>query len=418
MRIYVLPFLVAVMTATAARANSTDSREAFEEGVLLYKKGEYTKAAASFRESYHLMPNWKLFYNIGQCEAAAEHYVLAMEAFTKFLAKGGDEIDEERRKEVEGELNQLQSRQFFMEGTLLFEKEDYVKAAAAFRKAYHLNPNWKVFYNIAQSEAAARHYGRAMEAFEQYLALGGDDIGEERRGEVESELDRLQRLVGFVDLSAPSGARIFVDDNERGIAPLPGSLMIAAGVVHDLKVVHEGNVLLVRKIQVSGRQSVPVIVQSDDSNSPVEQTPAQKKVTTEAAVSKQHESADFSANPRILTQAKWRQKLMPVSISLMATGGGALIAGLITGAVALKRSNDLREPCEDRGCLPEYHDKNDSVGNLAKASNVLLISSTGLAMTGAVLFIFVKKSFGEEQVMTLAPGIVSNMAWVAVMGRF
>ena len=64
--------------------------------------------------------------------------------------------------------------QAFERGKYHFERSEFDDAAQAFRLADSLRPNWKIRYNLAQSEAAAKRYGLALEAFEAYLAGGGE----------------------------------------------------------------------------------------------------------------------------------------------------------------------------------------------------------------------------------------------------
>ena len=54
--------------------------------------------------------------------------------------------------------------------------ERFLEAVRAFRSANEINPSWKIEFNIGQCEAALKRYGLAMEAFEKYLALGGDEV--------------------------------------------------------------------------------------------------------------------------------------------------------------------------------------------------------------------------------------------------
>lgn len=110
------------------------------------------------------------------------------------------------------------ARGLFREGAAFFKKSEYSKAAESFRAAYKMRPNWKVLYNIAQSEAAAKRHGLALTAFERYLALGGDDVVEARQKEVEKEIERLKKMVGYVTVEAPEGATILVDGVEYGVA--------------------------------------------------------------------------------------------------------------------------------------------------------------------------------------------------------
>ncbi len=113
-------------------------------------------------------------------------------------------------------------------GIEAFEKERYVEAAEAFEEAYKLNKTWKLLYNIGQSNAAAKRHGQALKAFEQYLSEAGDDAPKDRADTANSEIARLKNLVGFLDVTAPDGAKIFIDNIERGVAPLPGALAVNA----------------------------------------------------------------------------------------------------------------------------------------------------------------------------------------------
>ena len=71
----------------------------------------------------------------------------------------------------------------FDEGTKYYKAENYLSAVEAFRRAYKLRPNWKLLYNIAQSEASANRHGTALQAFERYLADGGDQVPQGRMEE-------------------------------------------------------------------------------------------------------------------------------------------------------------------------------------------------------------------------------------------
>ena len=60
-----------------------------------------------------------------------------------------------------------EAAKMFDQGKKHFNEGAFVQAAGAFRKANELRPNWKLLFNIAQSEAAAKRYGLALEAFEE-----------------------------------------------------------------------------------------------------------------------------------------------------------------------------------------------------------------------------------------------------------
>jgi tetratricopeptide (TPR) repeat protein len=120
----------------------------------------------------------------------------------------------------------------FERGVKLYQDGDFPLAAAAFREAYDLKPAWKILFNIGQAEAAAKRYGLALEALQQYLVQGGDDVPGDRQEEVRGEVKRLLDLVGMLQIEAAAGAEITVDDVARGTAPLSGVVPVTAGVDH------------------------------------------------------------------------------------------------------------------------------------------------------------------------------------------
>ena len=92
------------------RAEDTKTEEAkalFEEAKKLYREEKYAEAADTFRKSYETKPTWRLLFNIGQCEAAAKRYDRALETFEAYMAQGGDEIPQDRQREVLEEIKRL-----------------------------------------------------------------------------------------------------------------------------------------------------------------------------------------------------------------------------------------------------------------------------------------------------------------------
>ena len=79
----------------------------FDEGTASYEAGNYSDAANSFRKANKLNPNWRIYFNIGQCEALAKRHGLALQAFEAYLSKGGDDITLTRQAEVRSEIKRL-----------------------------------------------------------------------------------------------------------------------------------------------------------------------------------------------------------------------------------------------------------------------------------------------------------------------
>ena len=83
--------LVALLSSTVF-AEDEDPKDkavqAFQEGKRLYGDKKFKEAADAFRLANHLRRSWKLLYNIGQCEAAAKRYGMALDAFERYVAEG------------------------------------------------------------------------------------------------------------------------------------------------------------------------------------------------------------------------------------------------------------------------------------------------------------------------------------------
>ena len=81
----------------------------FKQGVTLYKDGDFEQAAIAFERAYELKPSYKILFNIAQTENERKHYAAALKAYHRYLKGGGDQIEAERRAEVEKELTRLKA---------------------------------------------------------------------------------------------------------------------------------------------------------------------------------------------------------------------------------------------------------------------------------------------------------------------
>jgi len=98
-------------TENESEADSSSAKQEaiqhFQTGVRDFDARDFQGALTSFQRAYDLNPSWKLFYNIGHCQAALKHYGLAVITFERYLAEGGDAVSETRRDEVLLELERM-----------------------------------------------------------------------------------------------------------------------------------------------------------------------------------------------------------------------------------------------------------------------------------------------------------------------
>lgn len=92
-----------------AQQEDDEAKKRFLQGVALFQDEHYEGALVEFQASYDANPKWGLHYNLGLTLQALHRYVEAAEQFELYLEKGGDEIEPDRRVEVEEILDDLQS---------------------------------------------------------------------------------------------------------------------------------------------------------------------------------------------------------------------------------------------------------------------------------------------------------------------
>ncbi len=267
----------------------------------------------------------------------------------------------------------------FKEGKKLFKAGDYSAAATSFRRANQLNPSWKIFYNIGQCEAAAKHHGLALQAFELYLSQGGDDIPTKRLDEVLAEVDRLRKMVGTIEIEAPEGATVLVDGAERGTTPLPGPMPVAASVEHIVAIVIDGEKSAEQTVQVLGGQSMVV--------SFLEKSPEQP------AVEPVEEGPEEKPDP--VDDEPARSPVKTWGWVAIGVGGAVAVAGGIIGGVALSMNGDLGEEC-DPSCTSGRKGDVDKRDNFALTADILIPTGAAIAVAG-VLMVTVFSKLGDNE---------------------
>lgn len=118
----------------------------------------------------------------------------------------------------------------FERGLEFFHEGDYQAAMIHFRKAYELEPNWRVLYNVAQTSKELRDYAGALTSYRRYLEEGGAALDAQRRAEVTASIEALADRVASVTITANvEGADVSIDDVFVGKTPLPEALVVNAG---------------------------------------------------------------------------------------------------------------------------------------------------------------------------------------------
>jgi tetratricopeptide (TPR) repeat protein len=97
-------------TSLPSFAQDNDASAHFERGMTFFKDGDYVAAMVEFKKAYEIDPNYRGLYNLGQTSKELRDYAAALDTFERYLAEGGNEIEAERKKKVEGWVAELREK--------------------------------------------------------------------------------------------------------------------------------------------------------------------------------------------------------------------------------------------------------------------------------------------------------------------
>ncbi|MBN2719406.1 MAG: hypothetical protein JXX14_26380 [Deltaproteobacteria bacterium] len=299
----------------------------------------------------------------------------------------------------------------FQQAVDAYDNEDYILASSLFRQANAISFNWKLLYNIGQSEAAAKRNGLALQAFEEYLTRAGDDITLERREEVVREIQRLKLIVGMLEVDAPAGAIVMVDGEMRDKVPLMGPIMISAGIAHNVTIVFDDQQILQQNIRVSGGNTLTLKATPLATSQPPEET-AQTDDNTQSTTKTDSESDAVAQNHRAAT--KTRKPLGPI---LMATGVTILGTGLALGGIAYKNGTDLDDRYPN-GVPGTKSDDVDRVNTLALTADILIPVGAAVAVSGFVVWMIQRKKANKSEAVAPTAFVGPDVLGISLAGRF
>jgi hypothetical protein len=114
----------------------------------------------------------------------------------------------------------VQARARFKEGVDAFDKQRFEEARLAFLQAYTLKKHPAVLLNLAQSSAKSNHPLEASKYFQQFLKEATTASPQQRK-DAETGLAEVRQKLGRIDVVAPAGTEISLDDQGRvGTTPM------------------------------------------------------------------------------------------------------------------------------------------------------------------------------------------------------
>jgi len=120
------------------------------------------------------------------------------------------------------------ARARFKEGVALAEQGRFEDARAAFLQAYALKKHPDVLLNLADSCLKSNHILEAERYFSQYLREATDAKPEKKQAAEKGRQDARAKL-GRIEISAPNGTEVTIDNERIGITPLDGPVYVEPG---------------------------------------------------------------------------------------------------------------------------------------------------------------------------------------------
>jgi hypothetical protein len=125
------------------------------------------------------------------------------------------------------------ARARFKEGVDFYDKGQYEQARAAFLQAYALKKHPAVLLNLAWSSLKSGHALEGKKYFEQFLNEA-KDATEKQKADANDGLSQAKAKLGHIDIQAPSGTDVTVDNDHAGTAPIADGVYVDPGA-HTVK---------------------------------------------------------------------------------------------------------------------------------------------------------------------------------------
>jgi hypothetical protein len=152
---------------------SKEAQDHFKAGVSFLQDPDgarYEEAYREFKAAYAASPSWKILGNLGIAAMKLERDGEAVEAFRKYLAEGGAELDADERAQVERDLSTLESSSAQLaltlpEGATLLD-ERFPASGAAVQNSYGPGPTLKIGVHPGRHRFTAKLEEQSSPAWE------------------------------------------------------------------------------------------------------------------------------------------------------------------------------------------------------------------------------------------------------------
>ncbi len=267
-----------------------------------------------------------------------------------------DEAIEESGESAPPSEEEVQAKAAYAAGVQHFKAKRYADAIREFNKAFRVDPNPVLVFNMARAFEELNEYDSAIEFYRRYLEMAPDADDAPTVADALRALVLLREREGVtVSVSVttqPDGARVYVDGREVGTSPLRLALPVGR---HFVAAEREGYTRASREIEL------------------VEGKPVDHALTL----------VPVAEPPRAETGGN------TTGWVLVGVGGALLAGAAITGALALGKNSELDDLDGDAGntSRSEYDSIQEEGRTLALTTDGLLLGGAASVLTGGFLLL-------------------------------
>ncbi len=265
------------------------------------------------------------------------------------------------------------ARTLAQEGQQALEGKNYAIAIDKFSRADSLVHAPTLLLGLARAQVGL---GRLVEAQESYnriirdgVAAGSPHSWTKALEDATKEVAALPQRLPWVTITVlgPTNPEVVIDSTPVPIASLGVKRPVNPGN-HTIKVSAEGYLPTEKAITLSEGQSLTV-------NLELEQAPSDSSQVAKKSTG--------SIDTRTSTSSPETRRIL--AFGALGLGGAGLIVGGVTGALALRKHNQLTAACTDGACDPSQASAIDSYHTYGNISTVSFIVGAVGAVGGAVL---------------------------------
>jgi hypothetical protein len=296
------------------------------------------------------------------------------------------------------------AREHFRAGVSFLQDPDgaqYEEAYAQFKAAYAESPSWKILNNFGISAMKLEKDGEAIEAFEKYLSVGGDQITAEEREQTTRDLQTLKASVVTLTLTASQSGSVLVDERvtNRGET-----------VVNRYS--FEGTNLTIR-VRPGEHKLIARVAGYNDS---VWELSASAASSHEHAFLVEKPAEVASGASSTPEDGKPGYRPVPTSVWIGVGLTGAFVAGsVVTGLLALGKTTTYEQANANGD--PKAEDLRSSVKTMNLVTDVLIGGAVASGIVTSILYL-TRPTVPSKTALRLEPLVGSQVVALRFSGEF